>query len=471
MGAKERLYVDLMALSPEVTGSCNLVIVKYPNGETTRFVVDCGMFQEREYADYNKDFPFDAEKIEFCIVTHNHVDHTGRLPLLVKEGFKNKILLTEQTGTLLPLALYDSYKVVKDLAKRNHVQELYSEANVSETLTLLKTCTFEQTEYVDKHIKVTFFKNGHLIGAALVLIQISFPECEDINLLFTGDYNNKNMFFNIEDLPEWIYDLPLTIVQESTYGKIDSTDKVECFEKNVKNCIDHKGTAVCMAFSLGRFQEVLYLIKSMQDRKVLDEDVKIYADGTLAIRYTNLYLKADLGLKEEMQDFLPENLIFVDKNTRDEVLDSTERKIIVTTSGMGSYGPAQTYIPEYISRENALIQFTGYTAEGTLGEKLKSAEKGDTVTIGGVVLVKCADVEYTTELSAHAKADEMIEFLRKFRNLKLVLVNHGEFDSKEAFAERITLELKPKRVALLGRDYFYRVGPFGLIRYLSTKFE
>lgn len=472
MGSKERgPYVDIMALHPEVTGSCNLVIAKYPNGGTTKFIVDCGMFQEREYSEYNKSFPFDANNIDFCIITHNHVDHTGRLPLLMREGFSGDILMTRQTSILLPLALYDSYKVVRDLAKRNHVRELYSEANVSQVMKNVRPCEFAETQKITENIRVTFFKNGHLLGAALVLVQISYPGCEDINLLFTGDYNNENMFFDVDELPQWVYSLPIKVIQESTYGTMESTEKVECFEKNVTSCVNDGGTAVCMVFSLGRFQEILYKVKSMQDRGLIDEDVKVYLDGKLGLRYTQLYQHADLGIKEEMQDFMPKNVEIVDKESRRDIVESDHPKIIITTSGMGTYGPAQVYIPKYLVREKALLQFTGYTAEGTLGERLKSAKKGETIVIGGVVLTKRADVEYTTEFSAHAKADTMIGFLKKFKNLQLVLVNHGEYETKAVFSERILKEVQPKNVVILGRDYFYRINSYGLVRQLTTKFE
>ena len=172
-----------------------------------------------------------------------------------------------------------------------------------------------------------------------------------------------------------------------------------------------------------------------------------------------------------MKDFLPENLTFVSKENRNEVLDSKDKKIIVTTSGMGSYGPAQLYIPEYIRRKGALIHFTGYTAEGTLGANLKNAEFGETVEFGGCLLVKRANVEYTNEYSAHAKSDEMIEFLKQFEDLKLVLINHGETKSKKEFSKKVLNEIDTKDVGLLGREYFFRINPYGLVKTLSTKFD
>ena len=184
-----------------------------------------------------------------------------------------------------------------------------------------------------------------------------------------------------------------------------------------------------------------------------------------------MYIKDELSLKEEMKDFLPKNLTYVDKSNRTQVLYDYEKKVVLTTSGMGSYGPAQTYIQEYISRKNALIHFTGFTAEDTLGGRLKNTPYGEIVEVGGLMARKRADVEYTTEYSAHAKANQMLDFLKQFNNLKLVLVNHGELEVKKSFAERILNEIEPKYVGILGREYFFRINSYGLQKTLSTKFK
>ena len=354
MGKCNQPRSDITAMHREVTGSSILVVNSLPNQQTIRFVVDCGLFQEREYEELNSELLFNPENIDFCIITHNHVDHVGRVPFLVKKGFNKEIYTTVETSKLLPISLGDSYRVLKDTYKRKNERCLYDEEDVDKTLSLVKPCEYEKIMHIGEHIKITFFNNGHLVGAAIVLVQISYPGCKSINLLFTGDYNNKNMFFDVKKIPKWVVKLPLTVIQESTYGDMDSTCITKTFKKNVKECIEKGGTVIALVFSLGRAQEILYEIKTMQDEGEL-EDIPIYFDGKLAIRYTNLYINGELNIKEEMRDFLPKNLEIVDKSTRMSVLNDTSKKIILTTSGMGSYGPAQLYIPEYITDRKSVV--------------------------------------------------------------------------------------------------------------------
>lgn len=474
MGEKTPVHVDIMALNSKVTGSCNLVAVKLPDRSITRFVLDCGLFQEKDCDEYNSDLSFNPENIDFCFVTHNHVDHTGRLPLMIRKGYNNKIYASETTCKLLPCALIDSLKVLRENAKKKHEKCLYDEADIYKTEALLIPCKHNETFNINDNIRTTLFINGHLNGAALILIQISYPGYEDINLLFTGDYNNKNVFFDVPELPQWVLDLPLTIICESTYGNMDSFEITECFEKNILKCLKNNGTVVAPVFSLGRSQEILYRLKCMQDRGVLDTEIPIYLDGNLAIRYTFL-IANNPEVKPEARNFFPQNLTFVNKDNRESLLDenaSSGRKIILTTSGMGTHGPAQLYIPRYLTEKNALIHFTGYTAEGTLGDKLRKTAHNDFLEVNGSSVKKVADVEYTSEFSSHAKADEIIDFLKKFNNIRCILLNHGEIDTKADFAQRICKELSlNQKVKILGREYFFRISPYGFVKQISTKFK
>lgn len=476
MGNTKRLYVDIMALHKEVTGSCMLVIVKFPDGRTKKLVVDCGLFQESTYSELNRTLPFDCTTIDHVFVTHNHVDHTGRLPFMVKNGYRGPIHMAETTTKLVPLALEDSYKVLKNKAKMANEPQLYTDSDVEETLRLVKGYPYEKTIKLDENIRVTFFMNGHLPGAAVILLQIKYHEYnkhhEDINLLFTGDYNNKNIFFPVRPISNWVYQLPITIIQEATYGDMDSTSVERVFEKNVLTAISEGKEVVVPVFSLGRSQEILYILKTWQQSGKLSTEVPIYLDGKLARRYTDIYVRDGLDNSLECRDFLPENFTEVcNSDIRKSIMNDNECKIILTTSGMGSYGPAQTYLPAYLKRSNALIHFTGYCAEGTLGRRLYDCSKECKVDIAGLQVKKLADVAFTSEFSAHAKADELINFLRPFEDIKLILVNHGTTEKKEIYANRVIDEIDPKNVGILGKEYFFRIDGYGLNKSLSSKLK
>lgn len=466
------LYVDIMACHDEVTGSCHLCVVKFPNKETTKFIVDCGLFQEEKYTKYNESFPFNPDSLDFCLITHNHVDHTGRIPMLVKNGFNGKIYATKQTQAIMPIALNDSVKVLSDVYKRKHQKPLYTETDVEKTIEMIEGLEYDKKYNISENISVTFLSNGHLVGAAMILVQITYPGEEDINLLFTGDYNCKNEFVDLKPLPDYVKDLRLTVICESTYGDMSARDiNYGYFQKTVMEEIQNSKTIIVPVFSLGRSQEILYKLKKMQEEGLISVDIPIYFDGKLAHAYTGMYLKCEGLIKEEMRDFLPKNLTYVDCTTRESLLNCDHCKIIVTTSGMGTYGPAQVYIPYFITESKALILFTGYTAEGSLGANIRNAEVGDFVKIGGMIKRKKCSISYCNEFSGHAKMEELLGLLHEFKNLRAVLLNHGEERSKQFFAERIYDEIEVKDVGILNREFFFRIGSFGVEKTLSTKFK
>lgn len=468
---QKRPCADIMSTSSAVTGSCNWVVVKLPNDSTIRFIVDCGLFLEKECENYNENFPFDPRKVDFALLTHIHNDHCGRLPLLVRKGFEGTIYASNETCIFAPLALNDSLKVLKDTAKRKHTKELYAERDVQNTIGQCSAIEYNTTICVNEHIKVTGFKNGHLVGAMMFLVQICYPGCDNINLLFTGDYNSKNLFFEVPDLPQWVLELPVTVIQESTYGNMESSEMIPVFGTNIAQSTRNGETVIIPVFSLGRSQEILYFLKRMQENNELEREVPIFFDGKLAQNYSSLYKKKELGLKAEMLDFLPENLIMVNKENRERIIKEPSQKIVITTSGMGTHGPAPMYIQEYVSRDNALIHFTGYTAEGTLGRILQETPTGKMVLVNSLARRKQARVVSTKEFSAHAKVDEMCDFLKKFKKLQMVLVTHGEPKTKESFADRILAEVRPKSVGILNREYLHRIDEFGFRKTMSTKFE
>jgi len=470
MGNKSRFHVDIMAMHPETTGSCILCIVKLPSKETIRFIVDCGLFQEKEYVEYNKELLFDPHNIDFVIVTHNHVDHIGRVPLLFNKGYNGKIYCSSTTEIICPVALWDTSRILREVAKRNHTTPLYTDNDVESATSHLYGIAYREECQVHENVTVTMLENGHLIGSSLVLVKLHYPGEEDINLLFTGDYKGENLFFDVYDIPEEIRNLKLTIITEATYGYMSSEEIRYEFKDKISKGVSEEKTIILPVFSLGRSQEILYTIRALQEEGIIPSDYGVFFDGKLAQKYTGIYLNVDGIIKQEMQDFLPHDLIYVNSESRADVLNDLNKKIIITTSGMATYGPAQVYLPKFLPNPNTLVLFTGYMAEGTLGRSLMESQEGDFVKVGGLIVKRKAEVSFTNEFSAHAKADEIVELLKKFYHINAILVNHGESNSKEQLAKKIVTEVDTRDVGILGREYFFRVNAYGVIKTLGTRF-
>ena len=467
MGKTERFYCHITSLNPEVTGSCHLVVVQYPNGNKTKFVVDCGLFQETDYNHLNREpFPFDCSSINFAIITHNHADHMARVPLMVKKGYNGHFFTTLETARLMPIALNNSLQILKEEAKKKKQKPLYDGDDLETVKQNIVPCSLEKAEYVDRNIKITFFDNGHLIGAAMVLIQISYPGEEDINLFFTGDYKPQNIFREVEALPEWVYELPVTVITEATYGYMTTKDIKYHFVQDVLESLESKRTVLIFVFAQGRAQEILYLLNKMQKAGEINPKIPIRLDGKLAQDYTKMYSMEEFGIRPEIRDILT-RYEPVTKENRQEVIGSRKQQIVLTTSGMADHGPAQIYIPEYIVRKDVDMYFTGYTAEGTFGFQLQHPDNGCVKIQGRKVRVK-AQIKTTNEFSSHAKADELIELLQKFKHLNLVLINHGQKHVKEEFANKVCEEVHAKRVEILG-EHTFMISRYGYVKHMGSK--
>lgn len=469
MGKSDRSHLYITSLNPEVTGSLNQVVVQLPNGREIIFIVDCGLFQEDEYNYLNREhFAFDCSKVNFVIITHNHADHMARLPLLAKEGYRGKYYATTQTAKLMPIALGNSFQILNEDAKKRKEKPLYDEFDLENVRKNIIPCELGEVEYVDPNVKVTFFDNGHLIGAAMVLVQISYPGEEDINLFFTGDYKPKSMLRDVDPLPDWVYELPVTVVTEATYGYMDSDEISYHFVDDVIETVRNGRTAVIFVFAQGRAQEVIYELNFSKLEKRLNSQMQIKLDGKLAHEYTRTYLRDDMGVKPEIRELL-KNYEPITPEMRQEIIRSKEQQIILTTSGMADHGPAQVYVPEFVTRSNVDMYFTGYTAEKTLGYKLQHPEEDGCVTVMGRKLKVNAQIKSTNEFSSHAKADEIIELLQRFKHLNFVLINHGETQVKEQFAERVANEVHVKKVDVLGGNYTFKVSRYGYLKHMFSR--
>lgn len=472
----EDFYVEAFSRSSSVTGSCNRFKVHFPNGKTFQFLIDYGLFQgEADASSKNWIIPFDAEEIDAVFITHNHVDHIGLFPLLVKQGYRNPIFSSYGTHQLIDVALYDSCKI-RDAATG---YRLYDTKDVDDTLKLMVGCCYKRIIKPHKNIKVVMYPNGHLIGAAIILVQISYAERENINLLFTGDYNDKNMFFNVESLPESVRNMHISaLFTESTYGDIDSNDPkfAPCIVKNTKEAILDGKTVIFPAFSQGRFQEMLFYLKNMQEKNLLPLDIPIWGDGYSSLEYTKRYRACDLGVRKVRTDFIPQNFHTVDRKEKREIrkaiIADKSPKIILSPGGMGSYGPIQSYICKYIERDDALIHYLGYCSPESKASVLIEADYGDAVTYAGIPLTKRCKFKWSGERSAHAKRNELRAFAQSLNDLSSVFITHGEPETRISYGQYLKDYLdEAVQISNLDSEKVYRINTNGIADVYSAHFH
>ena len=452
-------YVNVIAQHSEVTGSSFLLYIRLSDGEIVQGMLDCGIFQEPNYDEENEKLLLDDPKqLDFVLVTHTHVDHCGRIPLLYRRGYEGSVHCTYNTAMLMPHALHDTAKILKERAKKLKHKVLFGDGDVVDTMKGLIPHNYLKPFYLgsQRSIKITFLPNGHLLGAAMILMEVEGKT----NLLFTGDYHDHNVFFEVEDIPEKIKQLPVTIICESTYGDTSGQELEHevNFESNVEEALKKQKSVLLPAFSLGRTQEILYRIRKLQEVSEVLYDTPIYLDGNLGITYTDIYHSGALqGLKSDMQDFLPHNFFIVkDNDMRMELVSNTKPKIIVTSSGMGKYGPAQFYIPEFLKRkEMSLIQFSGYCAEGTYGRELKEDEQYQDI------------VKSSSEFSAHGRKEVLLGLIQQFQNVRSVIINHGNTETKEHFKEYVAENTGIKKIEIASQQDAYRVGQYGIMKHLT----
>ncbi len=476
---KTGLYVEIISKQKGVTGSCTLVNVRFNDGENVKFLVDCGSIQGegdiKENFIKNSSLEYDPKELLATIITHAHIDHCGRLPLLKGEC---PVITSKGTLLLMKNALDDNMGIMREQAEQFKLKQPYTSVDLTKTLSKVKTLEFGESIKIHDRIKVTLFANPHIFGATMVLIQIKDRSgfYREINLLFSGDYKVENRFLQLQSLPDWVKKLNLTIFLEGTYGKSNKNDiTYGKFRRNLKEFIKKQDSnnwvIVIPAFSLGRTPDVLYELKLMQDQGEIPSNCNIICDGNLSHSHMNtmLHNPDTFGIKNEMLDFKPKGLILADKSLR-MALTSTSGKfsnepvIIVTSSGMGTHGPAQMYLPYFCQRENCLIHFTGYTVEESLGRRLQDTAQGSSVQISGAYKCLNATVKSTNEFSSHATGEEIIEFLKDFENLECILINHGEPEIKKVFSQRVSNELdkKVKDIEIVDGKTKFRISTYGL---------
>jgi len=438
--------ITFLGAAESVTGSRFLVKT---DGFT--FLFDCGLFQGlKELRVRNRHpFPIPAAEIDAVVISHAHIDHTGYLPKLVKEGFNGPIYCTKPTADLIEILLLDSAKLQEEEAafakkkgysKHADPQPLYTEEDARSVFPLIKTVAYNEITSLCPHIKFNYQDAGHLLGSAITEVWIK-GDYQEKKLVFTGDIGRYQQAMLRQ--PSAIRKADILII-ESTYGnKVNPyTDPEIDLTRIVNDAIKRNGVLLIPAFAVGRTQGLLYYLrKLMKENKI--PSVPIYIDSPMAISATHLFFKyADYHLlgdavKEFAQEIESNEIIFTKTVEESKAInDVKSHAIIISSSGMMTGGRIIHHLSQRLDNPNDTLLIPGYQAEGTRGRDL--LENKPTLRMFGMdIPVKCK-IEKMMTMSGHADQEELFRWMSQFdESPKQVFTVHGEGQDIHAYAKAI----------------------------------
>ncbi len=449
------MKLQFLGAAHEVTGSCTLLQTKHH-----RILIDCGMEQGADIYE-NADLPLPAGEIDAVLLTHAHIDHSGRVPMLVAQGFKGPICTTGATAALCRIMLMDSAHIQEfeaewrnRKAKRNGdepYEPLYTAADVQRTLTLLQPCDYGQPHQLFDDVSVCFSDAGHLLGSASIAITVT-EDGEAKTLLFSGDLGNvsRPLIRDPQAPPAADY-----VVIESTYGdRLHGArpDYIGHLSRVLQRTFDRGGNVVIPSFAVGRTQELLYLIRQIKKEGLVTGhgNFPVYVDSPLAVEATNIYSGDLHGYYDEETLALlaqgespirfPGLQVSITSDDSRRINEDRTPKVILSASGMCEAGRIRHHMKHNLWRPESTILFVGYQSKGTLGRKI--IDGAPTVKLFGEEIRVRAQIETLEGISGHADRDMMLGWLEKMpAPPKQVFVNHGEDGVCDTFAATIQQRL------------------------------
>lgn len=418
-----------------VTGSCYFL-----TGEKTGVMIDYGMFQGKlEETGLNTIKPdIDFDKLTAVVLTHAHLDHCGRLPLLLKYGFRGPIFMTEATKALTELVLYDSAKIAKEEELKG---VLFTDEDVEKIMKQSQLVEYDKPFMVGE-FEVTLLDAGHILGSASVLIR----DVKSGKLIsFSGDLGNTP-----EPLLEpthWVKKADVAIV-ESTYGDEihESRDEVEELAAIVAEAETEKGTVIIPSFSLQRSQEILYIFDQLKKQGKMAAETPVFLDSPMAIKATEIFRDFPELYNRKLQtqaktddpfDF--PSLVLCDTIEKSrQIKNLMGTKIIVAGSGMMTGGRVLHHVISFLGDPKTQLVFVGYQADGTMGRQIKDG--ADTVNIWGNLITVKAKIKEIKTMSSHADQGQILTWLGKMEGLSHVILTHGEELPRLVLAEKVRQE-------------------------------
>ena len=435
-----------------VTGSCHCLEV---NGK--RILVDCGLQQGRDEIS-NAEFPFAAGSIDAVLITHAHFDHSGRVPMLIKQGFTGRIITTRLTADLLDTMLMDSAHIQESDAEWKNrkaersgapkVEPLYTVADAAQVRNFMTTCEYDRKVDVLPGVTATFVDAGHLLGSASVIVEATEGE-ETRTIVFSGDIGNVNQPIIRDPIHITGADY---VVMESTYGDRNHT-AVWSYTDDLAAIIDETigkgGNVVIPSFAVGRTQELLYFMREIKDAGLVksNPDFPVYIDSPLAKKATTIFTGDLRGYLDEaalelVQDgthmFNFTNLRMTETSEESRQLNfDTTPKVIISASGMCDAGRIRHHLKHNLWRAESTVVFVGFQGEGTLGRALLNGAKS--VKLFGEEIAVNAKIVNFPGLSSHADRDHLIDWISAFKEKKPrhVFVVHGDREVAPYFAKTV----------------------------------
>ncbi len=441
--------------SQQVTGSMFLL----EKDDDFRILIDCGLNMENRRSNTPEEerglFPFEASMINAVVLTHAHVDHSGFIPNLLREGFEGKIYATSATYELAEILLNDSaslnQKKIKRIQKKKQLfaklrntreyNELYVHTQVNQALDHFVTLPFDKKQKIGDNIWLTLVPAGHLLGAAHVIFEVR-ENGESKTFCFSGDVGRTNYPLLVDPAPVPEVDY---LICESTYGNRRHESKASpedpVYEIIKSTCVDIPGRLIVPAFSVGRTQAMLFTLNKLRLQGRLPS-IKIFTDSPLAMKSTEIHQKYHSWLNEEAREFQKthkqlfdfENLIFVDNIKESKAIANYhEPCMIISSSGMIQGGRVEYHVKENLANPYATIFLIGYASEGTIGHDLRTGEK--TIKIEKREIPIKARIESIDNFSGHGDLDDLLRFVhyQSPQKLKKLFLVHGELSAMQDF--------------------------------------
>lgn len=428
-------HITFHGAAGEVTGANFLIEI-----DGKKILVDCGLHQGEQV---NEDknwvaFAYDPASIDILFVTHAHSDHIGKIPKLVKDGFRGVIYSTEPTRDIAKLMFDDAVGLLEDDAKLRGVENLYSEEDIAHTIALWKIVPYHDTIAITSDLSVRFYDAGHVLGSAMVEFNYKGKK-----LLCTGDLGNTPtpLLRDTETTPE-----PHFVLMESVYGDRnhdDPEDRRDHLARVIQDTVTNHGTLMIPSFSLERTQEVIFELNDLIENGRVPK-IPVYLDSPLAIAITEVYRKhvdflnkhaRMLSKTDDIFDF--SGLIVTPSRDESKAINNTpDPKIIIAGSGMMNGGRIIHHARQHAHESRATLLLVGYQAVNTLGRKFQEGAR--TVTIGrDTIDVRC-HVDTISGYSGHKGSDQLVEFVDAIKkNVEQVFCVMGETKSQMFLAQRL----------------------------------